>query len=134
MELLTFGSVVEFETNYYVWLVVDTEDDKLHLARILDKEKTKELIGLDKSSEKRHTSSSGASDNPMFAYVVLTTENFDGCAAFLKDSDNHADHRDSFSVLGTLNKEDVTNLRQRILGGAGLPTKLIKLVKSLGNE
>ncbi len=129
MELLTFGKVILFKNNNYVWLVNDLENEKLHLAIILDKEITKDLIRTDNANAKKHNSSS---DTPLFAYVVLTTKDFDGHAAHLMNSDGHAENKDAFGVLGELNNEDITKLKKRILGGVGLPTRLVNLVKNLG--
>lgn len=129
MDLLTFGQIILFEDNHYVWLAPDPEDSKLHLAQILDKEKTKKLIGLDKSSEKKHLSVSY--NSPIFAYIVLTTEDFDGRVAHLMNSDNHTDNDDGCSIMGKLNDEDTANLKKRILEGNDLPPRLVNLIKKL---
>lgn len=128
MDLLTFGKVILFKNNHYVWLAIDQEEGKLHLAIILDKENTKELIMLDDVLAKRPSHSP---DTPPFAYVVLTTDNFAGCAANLMNSAEHAENKDDFSVLGELNSEDVTKLKKCILKGFGLPARLVNLVKDL---
>src|SRR3989344_4284329 len=105
MDLLTFGEVILFKGGHYVWLTPDLEEEKLHLAKVLDIENTKELIRVDKATERKHNSPSY--NAPLFAYVVLSTKDFDGCAAHLMDSGGHANHKDDFSVLGKLDEDDV---------------------------
>lgn len=130
MDILTFGRVILFKNNNYVWLVNDVEEEKLHLAIILDKERTKELIRMDDANAKKHNA---ATDAPLFAYVVLTTKDFNGCAAHLMNSGGHAENKDDFSVLGELNSGDIAKLKERILEGSGLPARLVNLVKNLDN-
>ena len=132
MDLLTFGEVIVFEGNHYVWLVLDQEEEKLHLARILDKEKTKELIRIDKATEKKHHFT--LYDSPIFAYIVLTTDDFGGRAALLINSDGHAKSDDNFNIKGKLNNEDVATLKKLILKSTRLPARLVNLVKKLDND
>lgn len=128
MDLLTFGSIILFEGAHYVWLVSDAEEGKIHLARILDVEHTKELLRLDAKNEKKLRS---ASDSPIFAYVVLTTDDFNGCAAHLMNSGEHTDNADGVSLLGQLNQADAESLKGRIIEGTGLSARLISLIKKL---
>lgn len=129
MDILTFGQVILFKDSYYVWLVLDEEEKKIHLAKILDRQKTKELIKVDENNAKK---SKYSLDAPLFAYVVLTTEKFNECAAHLYGSDNHTEDSDGLSVFGTLNDKDIGDLKKFILSGKGLPSRLVNLVKGLG--
>lgn len=129
MDLLTFGQVILFEGGHYVWLVPDLENDELHLAKILDEEKTKELLRVSRTSERKLHST--AYQGPLFAYVILSTKDFNGLAAHLMKSNEHVENGSNYSVMGSLNDEDVSELRQRILDGTGLPPRLVNLVKKL---
>lgn len=136
MDLFTFGKVFLFKNNNYVWLAFDPNEEKLHLAMIWDREKTKELIRLDNKEAKKPNSSP---DNPLFAYVVLTTEDFKERAAHLIKSDEHiekndAENKDDFKPLGELNNEDLIGLKSRILEGRGVSGRLVKLVKNLDDN
>ncbi|MEK7077154.1 MAG: hypothetical protein AAB967_02890 [Patescibacteria group bacterium] len=128
--MLTFGKIILFKNNNYVWLVPDPEEEKIHLAIILDKEKTRLLRRADDVNAKKYNSSS---DSPLFAYVVLTMQDYQECAAHLKDSDGYVDNKDDFSVLGELNNNDIAELKKRILDGTGLPARLVNLIKNLDN-
>ena len=132
MDLLTFGEVIQFAGSHYVWLAIDSEEEKLHLAMILDMDKTKSLISIDKFDSKKHKTHSA--DAPIFAYVVLSTEDFEGRAAFLMKSDEHATQQENFSILGKLNDIDIKGLKERILDGTGLPPRLVNLIKKLDDE
>lgn len=129
MDLLTFGQVILFENNHYVWLVSDEEEGKIHLAKILDVTLTRDLINLDERTAKKNK---GFLDSPMFAYVVLTTNDFDGRAACLANSGEYAGPSDGFDRLGTLIDSDIKELKKKCLEGRGLSARLIKLVKGLG--
>ena len=129
MDILTFGQVILFQNNYYVWLVPDEEEGEIHLAKILDMDGTRDLKLIDERNAKR---SSTSHDAPIYAYVVLTTDDFDGRAACLVGSNSHVDASDGFSILKSLNDEDIKELKQCILAGNGLPPRLVNLVKKLG--
>lgn len=134
MEFLAFGKIISFKGAHYVWLVVDPEEEKLHLAKILDKENTRELIRIDKKYDEKHYSPKR--DMPLLAYVVLTTSDFDGLAASLIRPDGFAEPEDEgqFNLLGDLNNEDTHELKKKILEGVGISKKLVELVKSLENN
>jgi|SRR3989338_2213354 len=128
MNLLTFGQVILLGSNHYIWLVLDEEEEKIHLAKILNVENTKDLIRVHETNVKK----SKPTDAPLYAYVVLTTEGYDKCAAHLMGSGDHAESSDGLSVLGTLNEQDMKGLKTRILQGTGLPPRLVNLTKALG--
>ena len=131
MTILTFGEIISFENGHYIWLAFDPEEKTIHLAKILDEELTRKLMRLDENQAKKH---SFASNAPILAYVILTTENFAGRAAFLRDSDRHIEDKDNFNTLGRMiNKNDLLELKTCILKGDGLPSKLVKLIKKLGS-
>ncbi len=139
MRFLTFGTVILFKNEQYVWLVPDPEEGKIHLAWILNKEKTELLRGLDDKNAKKPYSDSGS---PAFAYVILTTEEFNGCAAHLGHTDEHAEkkdveNKDNYSILRELNEYDLTELKEFILKeGArrGVMGRLVTLVKKLDDD
>ncbi|MBI4034111.1 MAG: hypothetical protein HY378_01000 [Candidatus Brennerbacteria bacterium] len=132
MELITFGKIFSFRDDYFIWLAVDSEEERLYLAKILNKEDTKTLVSLDKKLERNPRKY----DTPLLAYVVLTTEDFNGCAATLIRPDVHADQKDvgGFNWLGELNEEDMSKLKKKILDGIGVPKKLVELIKNLGDD
>lgn len=131
MEFITFGRIFSFKDHYFVWLAPDPEEEKLYLAKILGKEDTRELIAYDKRTEKKHYSDKIYS--PLLAYTVLTTEDFEGLAAVLIRSDEHAEQEDKnkFNWLGNLNEEDTKKLKGEILEGTGVSKRLIELIKNL---
>ncbi len=104
------------------------------MAKILNDEDTKELVRMDDALAKKPNSSS---DAPLFAYVVLTTSDFDGRAAHLMNSGGRVENKDTenkddFSIFGELNSDDIASLKKRILEGLGISPRLVKLVKDLG--
>lgn len=129
MELLTFGQVILFEGNHYVWLAPDPENEEYHVAKILDKEKTKKLIATDKTTEKKINSPSY--DSPIYAYVILSSQAFKDRAAHLFRSNEYVEKDMNFSVMGTLMDSDIKELKKRILAGTGLPPRLVNLIKKL---
>jgi len=105
--ILTFGDVIRYEGELYVFLGQST--DIIYLAKILNKESTRWLIGV---SEKPRAKV----ENPIFSFVILSTEEFRERAAHLYKPDKDINERfENVSKIGELNKVDSNALKVEIL-------------------
>ncbi len=106
--MLNFGDIIRLEESEYVYLAASTE--LIFLAKIVNPQQT-QLLEL---SHSKLPVDNPKRNNPVYLFVVLTTEEFEGCAAHLHNTDHDIDGV-SCEELGILNDRDLTEIKAEIL-------------------
>jgi len=119
MNLVTFGDIIEIKYEHYVLLAL--KNGIYYLAKIQDKDISQRFISLRKRKEGlAEMGDRNASKNleaAIFCFVRLTTEEYlEQVASCLhKDGQLEEDKIPRFNKMGTLNKQDIEEMRKEIL-------------------
>lgn len=133
MILARFGSIFKFKEEYYVYLGETPEGDTLYAARILDIEKTNLLKKADEQMSKKPAHV--IHDSLTLCFVILTTEDFHGCAAHLLRPDGNATPSSNVEYTNkSLNEIDSKELKDTVLNDLAIPEKLKKIVERLDTK
>ena len=132
IESVKFGDVFVSKGDYYIFLAL--QDDLIYVGKILDDMAAGKIENLFKirtiqGGEKEEK----AKDNILFSYVILRTEAFKNKMCHFKDttSGKNSDDTNFFEKLvGSLNKEDLIQVRDEIINGP-LPIILKEIVKNI---
>lgn len=107
--MLDFGSIFRYREDFYVYLV--QADDLIYAAKILGKEITAQLV-RHRDGRSRNPRSR-TQDQPMYCFVVLSTERFKEQAAHYGDPAMDTEIR--IEPITALDPEDCEALREEIL-------------------
>lgn len=127
--MLDFGSIFRYKESYYVYLL--QRGDLTFAARIIDSEKTKDLIrhrDARSKSPKNHTA-----DQPLYCFVVLTTSDFEDQAAHYGRPEIQIDGG-AFEVISRLNEVDLEALKEEIRTDGAVNTSLKNGINELFPE
>ncbi len=117
--MLDFGSIFRHRENYYVYLL--QKGDLTFAAKIIDSEKTKELI---RHRETRSRSPKNrTTEQPVYCFVVLTTSDFENQAAHYGRPEVPTSG-EIFEVISTLNEKDLEALKTEIRRDGAVNTAL----------
>ncbi|KKP61243.1 MAG: hypothetical protein UR54_C0004G0017 [Candidatus Roizmanbacteria bacterium GW2011_GWA2_34_18] len=108
----TFGDIIEFYESKYVFLVATLRF--VFIARILTEYNTKEAESLLKIHQNKGSS---VEENPLFWFVRLTTEDFQGQWAHLAHAQQSSDSSKFFKKISSkkLVEADLIALKKEIL-------------------
>lgn len=107
--MFNFGTIFRYKEEYYVYLL--EIDELTFLAKILNPEITRALVrsrDLKSKNPNNHTDM-----QPMYCFVVLTTDKFDGYSAHY-GSGHEIPKNCSVEIISELNKEDLKKLKKEI--------------------
>lgn len=124
MALLAFGDVFRFQETEYVYLA--EINSVTYAAKILDQGLSRQLIAR---SEQKAKSGNQPKDAKLFCFVMLTTPEFCNRAAHIGSSDQNEPFDQWIDKIGTLNEDDLNNLRKEIIESNGVPLALQELAK-----
>ena len=122
--MISFGSVFRYRENLYVYLV--QVDDLIFAARILDRETTDALVKA--RDNKGKSPKNRIQDNPMYCFVILSTDEFRGQAAHYHQqlpTDSQPEE------LRVLSKEDIEALKNEIYTDTATFPALRKAVETI---
>ncbi len=120
--ILKFGAIILIESNYYVFL--SQTASAVYLAKVIRGNYAFELVQyrerLEYFAEQGNKGAQNKlSENMLFSFVKLTTEEFDDCIVHLlrtQYSSNELDKTEE--VVKDLNNNDLEELRKEILEGS----------------
>lgn len=123
--IITFGDIFRYKEEEYVYLAQN--GDTVYAAKILDKEKTDQVLKLDK----RRMRNEKVKSNVLYSFVVLSTNEFKNRMAHFSNTDKN-NIEPSFDVIGLLNKNDLKEVKGEILyKNSAVPIKLKELIKDI---
>jgi len=129
--LFNFGDVIQIENEAYVYFTASA--DYVYLAKIYDKELTKELIKYRKINEKKASGGNRRAQNFLetrYYFTVLTTKEFEDMAVGLYNIGGDIEKLNGGSEAGMLNEKDLEEIKKDILSGPA-PKSLKDFVESL---
>jgi hypothetical protein len=121
--MVKFGSIFRHSENSYVYL--GQTEDIIYAARILDAEHTGQLSRL--SELRARTPEHKSNQGTIFCFVILSTAELNGRAAYLHDTGTDTDL--TIDLYMELCQQDIDRLKEKILEDAGLPSRLREIVR-----
>lgn len=129
--IFAFGDPIIYDGKEYVYLA--KEEGVIHLAEVLSREDTTLLVKARDNSVRRQGK---GSNNTIYSFVELKTEELKERAAWLNKPDRNAPENLLFNLMNmdfSLIKEDKEELKKEILepnsGATGGLKKLVKDIK-----
>lgn len=119
-----FGDIFRYKGDEYVYFVEDVEKDIIYAGKLLDDNMTRWIKDLEKAKTKQ---GAAIHDNPLFSYIVLSTDEFESRAVLCARADGVTRLA---KPHGTLNDSDMTAVRQEIKNGPS-PDRLKQLLDLL---
>jgi hypothetical protein len=132
MDTLTFGDIVSYSEQPYVFLCATTEI--IYLAKIIDgnsedglalKNLCQKMIDTTKQPQAKQNTK-----NALFCFVTLVSENHKGDIAHLNDSQKQFNFQIT-KTMDRLDHDDIISLRDKILGEDIIPQQLKRLTTEL---
>jgi len=111
------GSIFTFGPDDYIFLGYNPSTERIYAAKILDQETSDALLSYRRKAER--DTKYDLSKEARFHFVILTSEDFDGRAAFFGRADN--ERVEIETIYGLINEDDLTNLKSEILGSGVSP-------------
>lgn len=127
---LVFGDVFMYEGNEYIFLA--STSDQIYTAKILDLNLSRKINRSYNSAIRRNREI--ALRNLLYCFVVLTTQELKDRMASLTKTDMYRFEREMRKSRISLNKKDLTSLKEEIISSRGVPIILKELVSILNLE
>ena len=132
MNTLTFGDIILYSEQLYVFLCATTEI--IYLAKIIDFN-SEDGVSLKKLCQKLIDTKTQPQakqniKNALFCFVTLISENHKGDIAHLNDSQKQFNFQIT-KTMDRLDHEDIIGLRDKILGEDIIPQQLKRLTSEL---
>lgn len=104
------GSIFTFNNQHYIFLAYNPQTERIYAARIHDQDTTTMLLDYRRRAEK--DTKYDLSKEARLNFVILTTDDFEGQAAFFGRMDHQ--NPEIETIYGQLNDKDLTELKAEI--------------------
>lgn len=129
IRLYRFGSIFEFQENWYVYLGYDPETGKLFAAKILDERLTRSLqqMSMRYATRPNHPLCDGLA----LCFCILTTDEVENRAASFHRTGDVNLYGGISPLEKALNEADIAKLKDMILKDKAMPLALVNIIKAL---
>lgn len=127
--IVKFGDIFRYREEEYAYLAQNGEI--IYAAKILDKEKTDQVLKLCDKQYKYAPNNEKIKSNVLYSFVMLSTDEFKDRMAHFEGTDKN-NIEPSFDIIGSLNEKDLKAVKHEILDrSSAVPLKLKDMVRDI---